>query len=129
METRYFVDPQNPYVFNEHFFANEEHFQFNGSVYSYLHRFFNVLASLLGFIGGSLVAYLALSFSRMLLLCAITDIIYSLCDFMCQARFQTTKEVLIFSLRGPVSLFSYQTQCYFVDAQSSAQVLETLRLR
>lgn len=91
--TSHFINPENPFVFNELIYSNQPHFQYNASALAAFHRFVNVLAPSLGIFGACLVGYLALSqttyhfraFSRMILLCSMTDVLYALCDLWTQA--------------------------------------------
>lgn len=87
------VNPQNPYVFNEYLFLNQPHFNFNGSTFALIQRILNILVPSMGILSACLVAYMALfqtpthirAFSRMILLCSMSDIFYSLCDLWCQS--------------------------------------------
>lgn len=86
------VNPQNPHVFDEFLFANQPHLQFNDSVYSLVHRFVNTFVPSLGILSTCTVVYMVLfqtpkhirAFSKMILLCSLTDVFYALCDIWCE---------------------------------------------
>jgi hypothetical protein len=84
---------ENPYVFDEFLFANQSHVIYKDSVFALIHRCINTLAPLFGIFSAFLVVYLVLfqtsahirAFSRMLLLCAVTDLVYAFSDLWSQA--------------------------------------------
>ena len=90
--TTHMINPQNPYVFDEDLFANQPHLNFNGSSYALFLRIIDTVVPSLGILTASIVAYLAIfqtpthikTFSKMILLCSITDIFYASVDLFCQ---------------------------------------------
>jgi hypothetical protein len=86
------INPENPYVFNERFFANVTTVPYEDSVFSLVHRTNNYAAAILGAASILLVLYLLLfqtpihfkPFSKMLFLCTITDSFYLIVDLCIQ---------------------------------------------
>jgi hypothetical protein len=85
-------NPENPYIFNEHYFENTSHVIYK-ETFSYMvlrTSFALSTASSLFLIG--LILYLIAfktsksfrSYSKALLICALSDIYIILCDFCCQ---------------------------------------------
>ncbi|KAI6171490.1 hypothetical protein M3Y97_01050200 [Aphelenchoides bicaudatus] len=115
-----FVDPQNMYVFDKNYFANETYVVFNNSVYGLVHLSLCVMFPLLGIMVSSLTIYLSIwrnpahfkSFSRIVLISAVVDLFYAGSDFWCQPRYQGSSSAILFSFTGPVSLLDYKVQCY-----------------
>jgi hypothetical protein len=79
---------ENPYVFNEYFFASTTSVPYEDTVFSLVHRTNNYAAAILGGASILLVWYLIRfrtpthfkQFSKMLLLCTITDAVYLVVD-------------------------------------------------
>lgn len=87
------INPENPYVLNEYMYANLTKFDFDDSEFAFIHHFFSVLIPMLGISGACLVSYMAIchtpqqisSFSKMILLCAVVDIVFAVCDLWCMS--------------------------------------------
>ncbi|KAI6171485.1 hypothetical protein M3Y97_01049700 [Aphelenchoides bicaudatus] len=131
MVAKKMINPQNPFVSDSFLFINQQHIIYNESIYSYLHRFLNVVIPLMGLSTASMVIYLALyqtplqikAFARMLLVAASADILFSLIDLFTQTRYKSTAVAFMFTMTGPASLLSYDVQCFTLSIKSGAQVL------
>ncbi|KAI6236161.1 hypothetical protein M3Y95_00128300 [Aphelenchoides besseyi] len=52
------------------------------------------------------------SYSRILLPCALADLLYNVFDFLCQPQVKITNGALLIVLQGPATYFSHRTQCF-----------------
>src|SRR4051812_8657390 len=86
-------NPMNPYVLNEHYFANVTDFLYENSWTDIAHKVNNLSAFIVGLLLALLVFYLIFQqtpkafqpYSRMLILSSSVDIIFLLGDFWCQS--------------------------------------------
>jgi cytochrome c oxidase assembly factor CtaG len=85
---------QNPYVFNPYLYANSVDATFyEQTTFFLVHKLLNLAAFVSGFLSCSMSIYLIAfkspehlkQYSRVLLLCACSDMIYLFCGFWCQA--------------------------------------------
>lgn len=85
-------NPENPYVFNEQFFSNVTNLPYEKSTFDLIHSLNNYTAAILGAFSILLVQYLIVfrtprqfrEFSKILLLCTISDSVYLTSDFCTQ---------------------------------------------
>lgn len=84
------INPENPYVLNPFFFANQTNSTYDQTWIAFIHRSNNILAAALGFITCSLVIYLVLNrtpvpfkpYSKIVLLCSCVDFYFLLVDLL-----------------------------------------------
>jgi hypothetical protein len=82
----------NPYVINSYYYANSTYFDYKNSLLANVHLTMNLIAFLIGLSLTLVVLFLIgwrtpksfQPYSRMLLLCAIVDVMYLGGDFWCQ---------------------------------------------
>jgi uncharacterized membrane protein len=85
-------NPENPYVFNEYFFANVTNLPHEKTTFGLVHHLINYTAFTFGIATVLLVQYLILfktprqfqEFSKLLLLCMAVDTFYLLTDLFTQ---------------------------------------------
>ncbi|KAI6238802.1 hypothetical protein M3Y99_00636700 [Aphelenchoides fujianensis] len=128
METRFVQppNPRNPFVQNELLFAAETNRSFSDSRFSIVHQVNSILTGFLGIGSSLMIVYLVLfktplhfkAYSRMLLLCALADLTFILCDLWCGFRIRIAGAVIIGAFNGPARLFSPFGQCLSMTVQA-----------
>lgn len=141
-------NPENPFVFNENYFENITDVGYeSANFYLFFHIYFYVCA-VLAIFSISMLLYLIIQktpksirpYSKMLLICAITDLYVVFVEVLCQTvSFFTQKiqlvqrvciqsGVIIFALKGPISFLSYRFQFYIIGWQGTTYQLPILFL-
>jgi hypothetical protein len=101
--TRLTYYPENPYVFNEHYFRNTTDVEFKDTTFYIIFRVSFAICTLLGLISISMNVFLVTfktpalfkPYAKMLLMCAFTDFLVILGDFLCQS----VSVLLIYDIR------------------------------
>ncbi|KAI6226632.1 hypothetical protein M3Y95_00641100 [Aphelenchoides besseyi] len=114
---------------NDNVLADED--PFNSSTLLVVHRINNIFATSLGLLLTSAVLFLIIyrtpatirAYSRMILMSALTDLIYVLVDILCQSRIKMNKSAIFLIFSGPISMFSYEIQCFSTLFQASSAAL------
>lgn len=86
-------NPQNPFVHNELIYSSVTQLSYQQTSLYYIHKINNYASGLIGLLLNLLVLYLIFNktpkqfkpYSKMLLLCAMTDSYALLCNFLCQS--------------------------------------------